>query len=97
MNDYQASSNWTGRTPRTSREAFGLSPSEAAGYEYHQAPRTRRFFYACMRHGWIALVAALALSVLTGCGDEAGDYSANQASLADAIAQAAKEQRHAAE
>jgi len=91
MNDYQASSNWTGRTPRTSREAFGLSPSEAAGYEYHQAPITRRFFYALTRHGWIALVAALALSVLAGCADEARDWGRAQLDVADAIAQAAKE------
>ena len=91
MNSYQASSNWTGRTPRTSREAFGLSPGEAQGYEFHKAPLYRRFFYALTRWGWIVIPAALALSVLTGCADEAATYAADQASLADAIAQAAKD------
>ena len=36
------------------------------------------------------IVAVLALSVLTGC-DDLESYAADQASLADAIAQAAKE------
>lgn len=39
--------------------------------------------------GW-ALVFVLVL-VLTGCADEAQTWAADQASLADAIAQAAKE------
>lgn len=90
MNHYQANSNWTGRTPRTSREAFGLSPSESTGIEHHQAPLPKRLFFALCRHGWIVVVAALLLSVLSGCG-EAKDWAADQASLADAIAQAAKE------
>ena len=91
MNSYQSSSNWTGRTARTSREAFGLSPSEAQGYEFHQAPMYRRFFYALTRWGWIVIPAALALSVLTGCADEAQDWGNAQLDVADAIAQAAKD------
>lgn len=54
-------------------------------------PLSTRLFYAICRHGWIALVAALALSVLSGCADEAQTWAADQASLADAIAQASKE------
>ena len=49
-------------------------------------PRTTRFFFA---YGWaLVLVAALCFSwLLTGCG-EAQTWAADQASLADAIAQA---------
>ena len=57
---------------------------------YHPAPITRRFFYALCRWGWAIVPAVLALSVLTGC-DDLESYAADQASLADAIAQAAKE------
>lgn len=90
MNHYQSSSNWTGRTPRTTSEAFGLSPSESTGIEHHQAPLPKRLFFALMRHGWIVVVAVLALSLLSGCG-EAKDWGADQASLADAIAQASRD------
>ena len=53
-------------------------------------PRTTRFFFA---YGWaLVLLAAFAFSwLLTGCADEAQTWAADQASLADAIAQAAKE------
>lgn len=44
---------------------------------------------AFMVVGW-TLVLALVIT-LTGCVDEAKDWGADQASLADAIAQAAKE------
>lgn len=52
-------------------------------------PRTTRFFFA---YGWVlVLIAAFAFSwLLAGCG-EVESYAADQASLADAIAQAAKE------
>lgn len=53
----------------------------------------KRYFVA---YGWVlVLVAAFAFSwLLTGCADEAQTYAADQASLADAIAQAAKEASH---
>ena len=53
----------------------------------------KRYFVA---YGWVlVLVAAFAFSwLLTGCADEAQTWAADQASLADAIAQAAKEASH---
>lgn len=63
MNHYQASSNWTGRTPRTSRDAFGLSPSESTGIEHHQAPLPKRLFYALVRCGWVVVPLALLLFI----------------------------------
>lgn len=50
----------------------------------------KRYFVA---YGWVlVLAAAFVFSfLLTGCADEAQTYAADQASLADAIAQAAKE------
>ncbi len=55
----------------------------------NKSPRTTRLFFA---YGWVlVLIAAFAFSLLlTGCG-EVESYAADQASLADAIAQAAKE------
>jgi len=52
-------------------------------------PRTTRFFFA---YGLaLVLIAALCFSwLLTGCADEAQTWAADQASLADAIHQAAK-------
>ena len=63
MNHYQASSNWTGRTPRTSRDAFGLSPSESTGIEHHQAPLPKRLFFALMHWGWLLVPLALFLAI----------------------------------
>ena len=63
MNHYQASSNWTGRTPRTSRDAFGLSPSESTGIEHHQAPLPKRLFFALMNWGWLLVPLALFLAI----------------------------------
>jgi hypothetical protein len=50
----------------------------------------KRYFVA---YGWaLVLLAAFAFSwLLTGCADEAQTWAADQASLADAIHQAAKE------
>jgi len=42
--------------------------------------------------GWALVLVVVFL--LTGCADEAQTYAADQASLADAIAQAAKEASH---
>lgn len=75
--------------PRTMREAFGLSASDAVAMHKYTMPLTKRFFYALIRWGWVALLAAVFL--LSGCADEAQTWAADQASLADAIAQAAKE------
>ncbi len=80
----------TRRFPRTTAEAFGLSPSEANPFQSFKPSRIKRFFYAICDWGWVAVPVLLAVAVLTGCG-EAKDWAADQASLADAIAQAAKE------
>ena len=78
--------NCTSRFARTTR-------CDGHAIYYHQAPITRRFFYGLRRWGWSIVPAVLALSVLsvlTGC-DDLESYAADQASLADAIAMAAKE------
>jgi len=54
-------------------------------------PLSTRLFYACIKRGFLLIAAALALSVLSGCADEAQTWAADQANLADAIAQASKE------
>ena len=54
----------------------------------YKAPLTRRFFYALLRWGWVAVLAAVFL--LAGC-DDLEMHGAIQADLADAIAAAAKE------
>lgn len=77
--------------PRTMREAFGLSASDAVAMHKYTMPLSKRFFYALIRWGWTIIPALLAVEVLTCCADEAKTWAADQASLADAIAQAAKE------
>lgn len=59
----------------------------------NKSPRTTRLFFA---YGWVlVLIAAFGFSLLlTGCADEAQTWAADQASLADAIAQAAKGESH---
>lgn len=63
--------NHTTRTyPRTSREAFGLDATEANPIQIYRTPLHKRALWALwalMRHGWIAIVVALAAVVLTGC------------------------------
>ncbi len=75
--------DFTSRFARTTR-------CDGHAIYYHRAPITRRFFYGLCRWGWAIVPTVLALSVLTGC-DDLESYAADQASLADAIAQAAKE------
>lgn len=66
--------------PCDAQSAIALPP--------YQAPLTRRFFYALLRWGWVAVLAAVFL--LAGC-DDLDVHAAAQADLADAIAAAAKE------
>ena len=77
--------NCTSRFARTTR-------CDGHAIYYHPAPITRRFFYGLCSYGWPwFLTWAIAAAVfLTGC-DDLESYAADQASLADAIAQAAKE------
>ena len=85
----------TRRYPRTAIDAFGCNATEAVALHKYTQPRTTRFFYALLKWGWLAPVL-LAVAVLSGCADEAQTYSAAQADLADAVAQAAKEASNAA-
>ncbi len=77
-------SNWTGRCPRTLNEALGCS---GHAIEIYRTPPLRRFFYGCIRHGWMAFVVLLAVLVLSGCVDMQTE-DASAASLRDALAQA---------
>lgn len=80
----------TYRYPRTTHGLWPCDATEAVAVHKYKAPMHRRFFYGLCRWGWAIVPAVLALSVLTGC-DDLDSYAADQASLADAIAQAAKE------
>lgn len=73
-------SNWTLRFPRTTR-------CDGRAIYYYKTPAHRRFFYAFMRYGWIAIVVVLAVLALTGCVDMASEEN-TAASLRDAVAQA---------
>ena len=79
MND----SNWTLRFPRTTR-------CDGHAIYVYKTPAYRRFFYACVRHGWLFVVAVLAMLVLTGC-NEIDSQERTAASLRDALAQAQKD------
>lgn len=57
----------TRKFPRTSREAFGLSPDEANPIQVFHQPLLQRLFFGFVRHGWILFVLALAVLVLSGC------------------------------
>ena len=84
-------SNWTLRFPRTTR-------CDGHAIYYYRTPLTKRLFYACIRHGWISVLAALAVLVLSGCAGDIDDKRADDASLRDALQQAqheAKEQQWA--
>lgn len=85
----------TFRYKRTTIDAFGCNAAEAVALHKYTKPRTTRFFYALLKWGWAIVPVLLAVSVLSGCADEAQTYSAAQADLADAVAQAAKEAGHA--
>ena len=78
----------TYRYKRTTMDAFGCSADEAIAVRLYKPPLHRRFFYAlCRRHGWVLFVVALAVLVLSGCGDIAAEQ-ASADSLRDAIQQA---------
>ena len=79
----------TYRYKRTTMDAFGCSADEAIALHKYKPPLHRRFFYAICRHGWILFVLALAVLVLSGCGDIDAEI-ATAASVADAIADAGK-------
>ena len=76
--------------PRTSRDKAKRDAAESAvALHSYPQPLAQRFFYAILRWGWVAVLAAVFL--LTGCADDLDTYAASQADLADAIATAAKE------
>lgn len=82
----------TYRYPRTTHGLWPCDATEAVAVHKYKAPMHRRFFYALCRWGWAWMLTwAIAAAVfLSGC-DDLDSYAADQASLADAIAQAAKE------
>ena len=80
--------NTQSRFSRRMGEQQPCDAQSAIALHTYQAPLTRRFFYALLRWGWVAVLAAVFL--LTGC-DDLDVHAAAQADLADAIAQAAKE------
>ena len=79
-------------TLRFSRRAGEHRPCDALSaiaLHRYTPPLSQRLFFAFLRWGWVAVLAALVL--LTGCADDLEMHAATQADLADAIAQAAKE------
>lgn len=76
--------------PRTSRDKAKQDAAESA-VALHSCPQplAQRFFYALLKWGWVAVLAAVFL--LTGCADDLDTYAASQADLADAIHQATTE------
>ena len=79
-------------TLRFSRRAGEHQPCDALSaiaLHRYTPPLSHRLFFAFLRWGWVAVLAALVL--LTGCADDLEMHAATQADLADAIAQAAKE------
>ena len=82
----------TSQAPTPAQRTGGgvCTATESVAIQKYKPPFHRRFFYGLRRWGWAIVPAVLALSVLTGC-DDLESYAADQASLADAIAQAAKE------
>ena len=73
-----------GRRPCTATESIAIHK--------YKAPAHRRFFYGLCSYGWpwMLTCAIAAVVFLAGC-DDLESYAADQASLADAIAMAAKE------
>ena len=82
--------DFTGTYARTTHGRRACTATESIAIHKYKPPFHRRFFYALCRWGWAIVPAVLALSVLTGC-DDLESYAADQASLADAVAAAAKE------
>ena len=87
--------DFTGTYASTTHGRRACNATESIAIHKYKPPLHRRFFYALCRWGWaivpaVLALSVLALSVLTGC-DDLESYAADQASLADAIAQAAKD------
>ena len=82
----------TYRYPRTLIDAFGCDATQAVALHKYKSPPHKRFFYALCSYGWPWMLtwAIAAVVFLAGC-DDLESYAADQASLADAIAMAAKE------
>lgn len=82
----------TYRYPRTTHGLWPCDATEAVAVHKYKASMHRRFFYALCRYGWAWMLtwAIAAVVFLTGC-DDLESYAADQASLSDAIAMAAKE------
>lgn len=81
--------NRFGRYPRTTAEAFGLSPAEAQAIYHYPAPLARRIVTG-LGNACLVLALCCGALALAGCGDVAS-YAAAQADLQDARAQARAE------
>lgn len=66
-------SNWTGRVPRTSSEAFGC---DGRAIEVYRTPLPKRLFFGLIKHGWWLFALFLAVACLTGCVDIDTDRAA---------------------
>ncbi len=77
---------------RTTHGRRPCTATESVAIHKYKAPAHRRFFYALCSYGWPWMLtwAIAAVVFLAGC-DDLESYAADQASLADAIAMAAKE------
>ena len=84
--------DFTGTYARTTHGRRACTATESIAIHKYKPPLHRRFFYSLCSYGWPwFLTWAIAAAVfLTGC-DDLESYAADQASLADAIATAAKE------
>ena len=79
---------------RTCR-GFGKTAAQmAVAIEVYRTPLHKRALWAFCRHGWLIVLAVLAVLVFSGCTSDVDTYAAMQADLADAIHQAAKGDIH---
>lgn len=84
--------DFTGTYARTTHGRRSCTATESIAIHKYKPPLHRRFFYSLCSYGWPWMLTwAIAAAVfLSGC-DDLESYAADQASLADAVAQAAKE------
>lgn len=80
--------NTQSRFSRRMGEQRPCDAEAAIALHAYPQPLLKRLFYALLKWGWVAVLAAVFL--LTGCADDLDVHAAVQADLADAITQAAK-------
>ena len=80
--------NTTRCYPRTLRAAFGMSAEDAVAIHVYRTPLAKRVFLGIIKWGWIIAPAVLAITVLSGCADDAETAALVAQDLQDAVAQA---------